>query len=47
MVRDSGTGIPPNRHRTGPPALGLGLPLIPALTDTFELSSSDAGPRSG
>ena len=36
------------RHRREPPALGLGLPLIAALSDSFELRGSPAaGPRCG
>ena len=37
VVRDHGTGIAPKPARTEPPALGLGLPLIAALSDAFEL----------
>jgi serine/threonine-protein kinase RsbW len=37
VVRDYGSGIQPKPARTEPPALGLGLPLIAALTDAFEL----------
>src|SRR5919107_3758604 len=37
VVRDHGTGIQPKPTRTEPPALGLGLPLIAALSDAFEL----------
>jgi serine/threonine-protein kinase RsbW len=37
VVRDHGTGIQPRPARSEPPALGLGLPLIAALTDAFEL----------
>ena len=37
VVRDHGTGIQPKPARTEPPALGLGLPLIAALSDAFEL----------
>ncbi len=40
VVRDHGTGIQPRPTREGPPALGLGLPLIAALTDAFELRGS-------
>ncbi|MGH2969065.1 MAG: ATP-binding protein [Solirubrobacteraceae bacterium] len=40
VVRDHGTGIQPKPARTEPPALGLGLPLIAALTDAFELRGS-------
>lgn len=36
VVRDHGTGLQP-RARPGVPALGLGLPLIAALSDSFEL----------
>jgi anti-sigma regulatory factor (Ser/Thr protein kinase) len=40
-VRDHGSGIHPQPHRTRDvPALGLGLPLIAALTDAFELHGS-------
>jgi serine/threonine-protein kinase RsbW len=37
VVRDHGAGIAPKPTREGPPALGLGLPLIAALSDAFEL----------
>ena len=37
VVRDHGAGIQPKPARTAPPALGLGLPLIAALSDAFEL----------
>ena len=37
VVRDHGSGIQPKPARTEPPALGLGLPLIAALSDAFEL----------
>ena len=37
VVRDHGAGIQPKPSRDGPPALGLGLPLIAALSDAFEL----------
>ena len=40
VVRDYGSGIQPKPTRTEPPALGLGLPLIAALTDAFELRGS-------
>jgi anti-sigma regulatory factor (Ser/Thr protein kinase) len=40
VVRDHGTGIQPRPARSGPPALGLGLPLIAALSDAFELRGS-------
>jgi serine/threonine-protein kinase RsbW len=37
-VRDHGSGIRPHSDRRGEaPALGLGLPLIAALSDAFEL----------
>jgi serine/threonine-protein kinase RsbW len=37
VVRDHGTGIQPRPARSEPAALGLGLPLIAALSDSFEL----------
>ena len=37
VVRDHGAGIQPKPARMEPPALGLGLPLIAALSDAFEL----------
>jgi serine/threonine-protein kinase RsbW len=40
VVRDHGTGIQPRPARSEPPALGLGLPLIAALADAFELRGS-------
>ncbi len=40
VVRDHGAGIQPRLARTEPPALGLGLPLIAALSDSFELRGS-------
>jgi serine/threonine-protein kinase RsbW len=40
VVRDHGTGIQPRPSRSGAPALGLGLPLIAALSDAFELRGS-------
>lgn len=40
VVRDQGEGLKPKSQRTEPPALGLGLPLIAALTDAFELRGS-------
>ena len=40
IVRDHGAGIQPKPARTEPPALGLGLPLIAALSDAFELRGS-------
>ena len=42
VVRDWGTGIQPRPHRREAPALGLGLPLIAALSDAFELRGSTA-----
>jgi serine/threonine-protein kinase RsbW len=40
-VRDHGSGIQPQVNRTGEvPALGLGLPLIAALSDSYELQGS-------
>jgi serine/threonine-protein kinase RsbW len=44
IVRDEGTGIQPRPTRRDAPALGLGLPLIAALSDAFELrGSGDSG----
>jgi serine/threonine-protein kinase RsbW len=44
VVRDHGEGIQPRPARSGAPALGLGLPLIAALSDAFELrGSADRG----
>jgi serine/threonine-protein kinase RsbW len=40
VVRDHGSGIQPRPARSDPPALGLGLPLIAALSDAFELRGS-------
>ena len=40
VVRDHGAGIQPRPARAEPPALGLGLPLIAALSDAFELRGS-------
>jgi serine/threonine-protein kinase RsbW len=40
VVRDYGSGIQPRPARSEPPALGLGLPLIAALSDAFELRGS-------
>jgi anti-sigma regulatory factor (Ser/Thr protein kinase) len=41
LVRDHGSGIQPRPRRTRQvPALGLGLPLIAALSDAFELRGS-------
>jgi serine/threonine-protein kinase RsbW len=40
VVRDHGAGIQPRPPRSEPPALGLGLPLIAALSDAFELRGS-------
>jgi serine/threonine-protein kinase RsbW len=40
VVRDQGTGIQPKPARRETPALGLGLPLIAALSDAFELRGS-------
>lgn len=37
VVRDHGSGIQPRVSPSETPALGLGLPLIAALSDTFEL----------
>ena len=44
VVRDQGTGIQPRPTRRDAPALGLGLPLIAALSDAFELrGGADSG----
>ena len=40
VVRDHGAGIQPRPARSEAPALGLGLPLIAALSDAFELRGS-------
>jgi len=40
VVRDHGSGLQPRPARSEPPALGLGLPLIAALSDAFELRGS-------
>jgi anti-sigma regulatory factor (Ser/Thr protein kinase) len=40
VVRDRGSGIQPRHGNSEPPALGLGLPLIAALSDAFELRGS-------
>lgn len=40
VVRDHGAGIQPRPARSGAAALGLGLPLIAALSDSFELRGS-------
>ena len=39
-VRDHGAGIHPRNSTRRTPALGLGLPLIAALSDAFELRGS-------
>ena len=44
VVRDQGMGIQPRPTRRDVPALGLGLPLIAALSDAFELrGGADSG----
>jgi serine/threonine-protein kinase RsbW len=40
VVRDEGAGIKPRAGRADAQALGLGLPLIAALSDTFEVRGS-------
>jgi anti-sigma regulatory factor (Ser/Thr protein kinase) len=40
VVRDHGSGIQPRRVPSRPAALGLGLPLVAALSDAFELRGS-------
>jgi len=44
IVRDRGSGIRPRAARNEPSALGLGLPLIAALSDAFEVRG---GPGTG
>ena len=44
VVRDRGAGIQPRPNRAGSTALGLGLPLIAALSDAFEVRG---GPGAG
>lgn len=44
VVRDRGSGIAPRPTRTSSTALGLGLPLIAALSDAFEVRG---GPSTG
>ena len=44
VVRDRGSGIQPRANRSGTTALGLGLPLIAALSDAFEVRG---GPGAG
>jgi len=44
VVRDQGAGIAPRPTRAGTTALGLGLPLIAALSDAFEMRG---GPGAG
>jgi serine/threonine-protein kinase RsbW len=47
VVRDHGVGIPGDEaERTGG-ALGLGLPLIAALSDAFEVRGREGGADSG
>ena len=43
VVRDSGGGIQPHAVAAEPRALGLGLPLIAALSDSFELKGGAGG----
>jgi anti-sigma regulatory factor (Ser/Thr protein kinase) len=43
VVRDHGTGLHPSSPRRDTPALGLGLPLIAALSDAFELRTEGRG----
>ena len=43
VVRDRGSGIRPQDERADTPALGLGLPLIAALSDAFEVRGSGDG----
>lgn len=43
VVRDAGSGIPEDGEPSDGGALGLGLPLIQALSDTFDLRSGQDG----
>lgn len=43
VVRDHGGGIQPQPIQPEPKALGLGLPLIAALSDSFELKGGSGG----
>ena len=43
LVADAGSGVQPVALRAGTPALGLGLPLIAALSDSFEVRGSESG----
>lgn len=43
IVRDHGSGIHRRVPRVGAPVLGLGLPLIAALSDEFEVRGSSSG----
>jgi anti-sigma regulatory factor (Ser/Thr protein kinase) len=43
VVRDNGSGIKSGGARADTPALGLGLPLIAALSDAFEVKGSATG----
>jgi len=43
VVRDHGSGIRPTGERAETPALGLGLPLIAALSDEFEVGGGAEG----
>jgi serine/threonine-protein kinase RsbW len=43
IVADDGSGIQPRAACDGTPALGLGLPLIAALSDAFELRGATRG----
>jgi serine/threonine-protein kinase RsbW len=43
VVRDWGTGIQPRPARRDAPALGLGLPLIAALTRAVEMRAGPGG----
>jgi serine/threonine-protein kinase RsbW len=43
VVRDHGAGLHPAAPKREAPALGLGLPLIAALSDAFELRTEGRG----
>ena len=43
VVRDHGSGMSPAQRKRDAPALGLGLPVIAALSDAFELRAEGKG----
>ena len=46
-VQDHGSGFQPSSSVGGELSLGLGLPLIAALSDSFEISGAAAGKAPG